>query len=279
MQTKRPERELKLAASQGFDVFISHRSTETSKAIATNLYFKLQKRNINCFLDTKNIGGGESFLHTILSNVRRSRLVIVIFDDNLSSWVLFEASCAFFDQKLLPVAINEAEVPPPYNRIHNEKINTNDSINNVEAGLNRIADQAEEMLDGEGHTVFTRLCRRFNSLFYTGIQIISLLVFGFILFKIDPGNLHDHVLHAHVSLGAVVLGGQFFLSLAFARTVASSSFREREYGFETTEKLFHLWGVFAIIQLCLGIYLASTLDDGRLNFLKDWIYPALIFYF
>lgn len=247
--------------SKTYEVFISHRSTDFSKTLAETLRVKLTDRGINCFLDTKDISSGESFIQPILKAVRQTRLVIVFFDKEMSSWIHFEASCAFNDEKLLPVSISDAIVPPPYNRIQHETLKEGISKDKVEAALDRVADQAHKKIyGGKDFVGITRLYRKANRYFYSGLPVVLLVFFALfsIIMKMELSDdqlFHEVIKHLHVTLGATILGGQFFLALGFARTVASPSLREREYGFETTERLFGIWVIFAFIQVVLGLYL------------------------
>ena len=76
-----------------------------------------------------------------------------------------------------------------------------------------------------------------------------------ILFSIDLNSLTKHANHLHVTLGSVIIGGQFFLSLGFARTVAYPSSHQREYGFKIAERLYFTWAILMVIQPMLGLWL------------------------
>ena len=84
-----------------FDVFISHRAVGVNQLLARTLAARLEEVGLRCFLDTKDISSGDSFIKTILSGVRRCRLVIVLFTEDVSSWLHFEASVAFFDESIM----------------------------------------------------------------------------------------------------------------------------------------------------------------------------------
>ena len=260
-----------------YEVFISHRSTERDRALAEALCRKLEARGVSTFLDTTQIEGGQSFTRRIIRCIRRARLVIVLFSEELSSWVQFEAGCAFFDEKLLAVSVDGAPVPPPYGRIQVEKVGAiTDDCDGADAALDRIVDLAERKLHGNaGDPPRTRLYRKLNRLFFNGLSIVFVVVFPLVLFGISRLWSYDVVNHLHVTLGAVIIGGQFILSLGFARSVASPSFREREFGFEITERLFWLWIVLAAAQPTLGLYLA--LGPGGTT-MTDWVWLSLVLY-
>ena len=193
------------------------------------------------------------------------------------SWIHFEALCAFFDQKFLPVSVDGVEVPLPYCRVQHENVSTNTEEECYDEALDRVANEAQRRLHGDAiDAVFTRVYRRLNSLFFTGLQILFALVSAFVLIGIVPGTAYAHVNHLHVVMGAAVLGGQFFLSLGFARAVSSPSFREREYGFETTEKLFYVWVAFTVTLPVLGLWLVLSKD--RVYPMEGWIWLSLVLY-
>jgi len=263
--------------SQEVEVFISHRSTERDSLMAATLFAKLKERGITCFLDINDIPGGESFSHVILENIRRSRLVVVFIDEDMTSWIHFEASCAFFDQKLMPVSINGFDVPLPYGKIQHERVNINDDGVCDDEALERVADEVRRRLRGRPRdAVFTTVFRRLNGFFYSGLQILFVTVFAIVLLGYVPGTEYAHVHHLHVILGSAVLGGQFFLSLAFAKSVASPSFRERDYGFATTEKLFFVWIVLTVLQPALGLWL--VLSSYAKYSMVGWVWFSIVLY-
>jgi hypothetical protein len=222
---------------EGIDVFVSHRSTRLNRELAEALVAKLQDRKIQYFLDEKNIHLGDAFTTRISESIRRSRLVVVFFPNEMSAWEHFEAACAFFDRKLLPVAVDGGVVPSPYAHIHHVSVNTErGSVDH--AALERVAVEIDRRLHGERHAAFrTKFYGTMNHLFFSGLPILFGVLFALVLLGLGPGTHFQHINHLHVVLGAVILGGQFFLSMGFARVVASPSFQKREYGFSTTERL------------------------------------------
>ena len=115
------------------------------------------------------------------------------------SWIHFEASSAFFDQKLLPVSVDGVEVPLPYCRVQHENVSTNTEEECYDEALDRVANEAQRRLHGDAiDAVFTRVYRRLNSLFFTGLQILFALVSAFVLIGIVPGTAYAHVNHLHV---------------------------------------------------------------------------------
>jgi hypothetical protein len=248
-----------------FEVFISHRSTSPSHELCDAFKAKLDRRNIRYFFDEKSLHAGDAFSSRIVESMRRSRLVVVFFPKEMSPWLHFEAACAFFDQKLLPVAVEGGVVPPPYDRIHYESVKA--SIDHD--ALERVAKEVERRVRGEGRG--TELYRTINRLFYKGFNIFFASLFALMVLKLAPSQ---HLHHLHVVLGSIILGGQFFLSIGFARIAAAPSFQGRLFGFDTVERLLIIWSVLAIIQPLLGLWLALS----RFAELPSWIWIALIMY-
>jgi hypothetical protein len=191
---------------EGIDVFVSHRSTRLNRELAEALVAKLQDRKIQYFLDEKNIHLGDAFTTRISESIRRSRLVVVFFPNEMSAWEHFEAACAFFDRKLLPVAVDGGVVPSPYAHIHHVSVNTErGSVDH--AALERVAVEIDRRLHGERHAAFrTKFYGTMNHLFFSGLPILFGVLFALVLLGLGPGTHFQHINHLHVVLGAVILG-------------------------------------------------------------------------
>lgn len=98
-------------------VFIAHKSDALDTQVADLLAEELRWRKISYFLDKDTLILGDDFENRILSAVGSATLVVVLFPKESSHWVDFEAACAFFEQKLLPVSLAGSKIPAPYNRI------------------------------------------------------------------------------------------------------------------------------------------------------------------
>jgi TIR domain len=247
-----------------FEVFISHRSISPYQELSNALKAKFDDRGIRCFLDEKSLHAGDVFASRIVESIRRSRLVVVFFPKEMSPWLHFEAACAFFDQKLLPIAVDDGVVPPPYNCIQHEAVTTSLESD----ALERITKEVERRVHGEGHRI--DLYRIINHLFFKGFNILFAGIFALLILHLRPGQ---HVDHLHVIFGAVILGGQFFLSIGFARIAASPSFQERKFGFNTVERLLLIWAVLAIVQPLLGLWLALSRWGVEI---PSWVWISLI---
>jgi hypothetical protein len=277
----------RVADTELCEVFVSHRARTQDVAFAEALTHALRRRGIDCFLDLENIDCGESFAHRILDGIKRSQLVVVLFNDDISTWIHFEASCAYFDKKLFPVSLNGASVPLPYGRIHYHEIHYDPESDAVdEEAVDRLVDAIQYKLDGASeHVVRTRAYRLLNRFFFSGFTILFAIASAVILF--GWGDIVEHANHLHVTLGAAIIGGQFFLSLGFARMVSYPSARQRESGFETMERLYYIWAVIAVAQPLLGVWLAYHLagggnnDGGLLAVMlgfQGWIWASLVLY-
>lgn len=259
------------------EVFIAHLNEHLANGVAQALLKLLTDRGLTCFLDKRDLSAGVSYIRPILSSIRHARVVVVLFCPNPSPWVLFEAGCAFADEKLMPVSIG-GEVPSPYDRIQLERVVTplpDPGAVPVPdmAALGRVADEVQFRVHGRSADARATLrWRRCNALFFSGLPILAGLVFALLLLRGD-GLLQEHLRHLHVVLGSAVVGGQFFLALAFARVMASPSFRQREFGFETTERLFGVWLLLAVLQPVLGLWFGVLRHGGVLPHV--WLALAL----
>ncbi len=241
------------------EVFIAHINQTLPNAVAHRLLQLLADRGLTCFLDMRDLSTGVSYIRPIVASIRQARVVVVLFGEAPSAWVQFEAGCAFADEKLMPVSIGAA-VPAPYDRIQLEKVvpsglgRTATEADIDMAALGRVADEIKHRVHGRpADTAATLRWRQCNALFFSGLPILAGLVFALLLLR-GESLVTQHLRHLHVVLGAAVVGGQFFLALAFARVMASPSFRQREFGFDTIERLFGVWLWLALLQPVLGLW-------------------------
>lgn len=127
-------------------------------------------------------------------------------------------------------------------------------------------------------------CNRF---FEKGLQFslgaffviaLLLLAYGFSTEGLNRTHIIIHLNHLHVMVGATILGGQFFVSLAFARAIASPIHSARDIAFKSAERLFFYWLWLTPLQPILGILLAVTKYDG-IPTAPPWSWLALVLYF
>jgi hypothetical protein len=121
----------------------------------------------------------------------------------------------------------------------------------------------------------------FNRIFHQGLQIGLALCFIFALLAIAYGSTSEqalfvHINHLHVILGATILGGQFFVSLAFAKAIASPIHTARDTGFKTAEQLFKFWLCLTPLQPILGLVMAWIRYGNEPK--PGWMWVALMLY-
>lgn len=234
------------------EVFIAHRNATLPNHVAQALREVLLERGVTCFLDRHDLHAGVAYIRPIQQAIRQARVVVVLFCADASAWVRFEASCAFADEKLMPVSVG-GTVPEPFARIqHEQLLHADGTIDH--AALGRVADQVRHRVHGHpAETAATLRWRRCNALFFSGLPVVSALLAALLLLR-GESLLTEHLRHLHVVLGAAVLGGQFFLALALARMSAAPSFRQRQFGFESIERLFGVWLLLALLQPALGLW-------------------------
>jgi hypothetical protein len=270
------------AASGGQrDVFISHSSDPLEIEAAERLADEIRSRNLTCFIDKDELHLGDDYENRIVAAVRVATMVVVLFPERPSNWVAFEAACAYFDGKLLPVSFGGSVVPEPYNRFQTHTI----AVADEKVDANSIAAVAEEverrLLGDDADRRTIRIVDFCNRIFHQGLQIGLSAFFIVALLLIAYGSssaeaFFVHVNHLHVILGATILGGQFFVSLAFAKAIASPIHTARDTGFKTAEQLFFFWLWLTPLQPILGLLMAWMLfgNDPK----PGWMWVSLALY-
>ncbi|KAK4837242.1 hypothetical protein QYF36_003890 [Acer negundo] len=64
------------------DVFINHRGIDTKRTVATLLYDYLSRRNLNPFLDNKNMKPGDKLFEKINAAIRECKVGVTVFSPN-----------------------------------------------------------------------------------------------------------------------------------------------------------------------------------------------------
>jgi uncharacterized membrane protein len=263
------------------DVFISHASSPLEVEAAERLADEIRSRNLTCFIDKDELHLGDDYENRIVGAVRVATMVVVLFPQRPSNWVAFEAACAYFDGKLLPVSFGGSVVPEPYNRFQTHTINVQDEKVDTES-ISAVAEEVERRLlgsDGDRKTI--RIVDFFNRIFHQGLQIgltacliVALLAIAYR--STSEQALFLHINHLHVILGATILGGQFFVSLAFAKAIASPMHTARDTGFKTAEQLFFFWLWLTPLQPVLGLLMAWIRYGSSPK--PGWMWVALVLY-
>jgi hypothetical protein len=270
------------AASGGQrDVFISHSSDPLEIEAAERLADEIRRRNLTCFIDKDELRLGDDYENRIVAAVRVATMVVVLFPQRPSNWVAFEASCAYFDGKLLPVSFGGSVVPEPYNRFQTHTIDVKDEKVDADSIVG-VAEEVERRLLGDEadrRTIrFVDVC---NRIFHQGLQIglSAFFVVGLLLIAYGSSSaeaLFVHLNHLHVILGATILGGQFFVSLAFAKAIASPMHTARDTGFKTAEQLCFFWLWLTPLQPILGLLMAWLLFANQPK--PGWMWLSLALY-
>jgi hypothetical protein len=254
------------------EVFISHRSSDSGDRMAGLLFEELRARGVESFLDAERIGAGEEYTDRILEGISTSRIVVVLFEESGSTWVHLEAACAFFDAKLVPVSVDGAPVPPPYDQIHHESLHTSEPPGPAVA---RVADQVIRKLRGDkGSSPTERIRSQLNRSIRWGwwavlaVPAIAVLQLG--LTRVE------WAWHLHLVLGSLYLGGMFFLPLSFSQALSARGYRAREAGFRTVDHAFWLWAALSITQPMVGLY-GWFAREGSAS-VPGWLFVALCVY-
>jgi hypothetical protein len=256
-------------------VFISHRSTKRGQEVAGRLYDMLKDRHIDSFLDIEKLKAGDLYASEIQESIRQARVVVVFFDDELTSWLHFEAACGFFDRKLVPVSIQGSAVPPPYDQVQLE-------VGGSDEALERVVEQIERRL-GARKSAWTRSVSWLNGVFGWGAWIVVVAV-ATILIAIGQWGTGQGALFLAGLFGGLVVGGQFFLSLAFSGMALSPSFRERDFAFKAVRRLTLIWAPMVVVPASLAVLwvLGASGSDNRTQpwaFLAFAAYSSAVFIF
>lgn len=272
------------------EVFISHRNTPEDNRVADALSAALKRRGLAVWYDRQSLNAGTTYRGEITTALRDARIVVVLFPKRPSDWVIYEAACAHNDHKLLPIMLSDRKLPSPFSNVHAERVPDVDDPVALAHSVEMIADRCMRMIRGNPrarqieHT-YISFCRWLNRQFRSGAVLLYLGIASLITFLADvtnENNLLEVLHHAHLVLGMVVLGGLVFIPFGFAHSLAARSYRARQFGFETNEKLFWIWFGVMVIQPFLG--LAMTWQDGTgpdspgLEWHTPWIAASLIVY-
>ncbi|MEL6664002.1 MAG: toll/interleukin-1 receptor domain-containing protein, partial [Pseudomonadota bacterium] len=105
------------------DVFISYASPDRGRA--EKLAHALSKRGISVWWD-RELAAGDDFEAVIDRELAAARLVIVVWSEHavVSPWVRSEAAEGLKQNKLLPVRLDDARIPRPFDQLHTTRIRT-----------------------------------------------------------------------------------------------------------------------------------------------------------
>jgi hypothetical protein len=227
----------------------------------------LSARGIDAFLDLKKLKAGDTYGSEIQESIRQARVVVVFFDEELTSWLHFEAACALFDRKLVPVSIQGAVVPPPYDQIQLQ-------VGGDDEALERVVEQIERRLGARN--AWTRSVTWLNGAFAWGGWIV-VVALAAILIAFGQWRGSQGALFLAGLFGGLVLGGQFFLSLAFSGVALSPSFRERDFAFRAIRRLALVWAPMVCVPASIGVLWILGASDSD-NRTPPWVFLAFAMY-
>jgi hypothetical protein len=125
------------------------------------------------------IPAGSRFRDEIRRSICDADLVIAVLPREPSRWLTAEAGLAYFEEKLLPIAIDEDIIVEPFSELQTHKVTGHD----VNAGSGRSIDQliqiVEEKLGFAPDSLLVGMVVRcVNTLFFYGIPLLGLHCVG-----------------------------------------------------------------------------------------------------
>ena len=233
------------------------------------------------------IPAGSRFRDEIRRSICDADLVIAVLPREPSRWLTAEAGLAYFEEKLLPIAIDEDNIGEPFSELQTHMVAGKD----VQAGSGPSIKELIGLVEGKlgfapGSLLVAMVVRFFNTSFFYGIPLFGLGIVSvalvFILIshpEFKAGTQPDLALHllkaAHTVLGAIVYGGASFIALVFAHASTTRSLAGRHFGFSTAQRIFALWLFVAVIQFIVGLFLLDVSPYERGDF---WIFASILLY-
>jgi hypothetical protein len=211
------------------DIFLSYSKSDEPDARLLSAF--LESQGYSVWWDS-DLGGGDKFRRTIISELTKAGAVVVIWTQNsvVSDWVQSEAGRAFRDQKLIPVrsaGVEYKDIPPPFDNVHTLKLGDREQI--VAAVSRQLAKPATpsplwkilrfELLSwlgvlGGAITLITningliKLSNLFHWLFANWSALLKFIWQALLLFKFEI-SAYDATL---LTIGALITSGIFYSS-------------------------------------------------------------------
>ena len=254
-------------------------SKETEE-IATRLRDHLDRRGFEVWLSDQ-IDPGRRFREDIRRSVLGAHVVLSVFPEKPSPWQIAEAGLAYFENKLLPVAVDSTMTIEPFSELETLRLATEDldrdegpTLDALAAALRaRIGDDRDGLFKS-GFVVFA------NRFFYLGTPLagiaLMLLVVLFGMGAHDGSGRYEFLRAGHTAFGAAVFGGGAFIALLFARAGTSASYSARRFGFVIAKALFILWFWIAVLQFVLGAMLWAEIGFNPSH--QHWLWIAALLY-
>jgi hypothetical protein len=261
--------------------------TKETEQTAEIICERLNKDGLSAWMSI-HIEAGRRFRDEVRRSIQNADIVIAVLPKEPSRWLTAEAGLAYFEEKLLPVAIDEECFVEPFNALQTHILRSSD----IEAGAGTSIDKLVSLIDRrlgfvQDNVFVATVIRLVNILFYFGIPVAGLLVVCALLVLAlicQPSGINDigsdvelHMWKAgHTVLGSIVYGGAAFIALMFARANTIRSLAGRHASFSTAQQMFVIWIMAALGQFAIGLYLldvSEPFDRGH-----DWVFGSVVLY-
>ena len=235
-----------------------------------------------------HIEAGSRFRDEVRRSIQNADLVIAILPREPSRWLTAEAGLAYFEEKLLPVAIDEECIVEPFNELQTHILASADINLGSGSSIERLVSLVDKRLGFAPDNIFVAaVIRLINVLFYFGIPLVGLLIVCTLLVLAlvsQPsdvaGTEPDVELHlwkaGHTVLGSIVYGGAAFIALIFARANTIRSLAGRHASFSTAQQMFIIWFLVALGQFVVGLYLLDVSKPYERG--HDWVFASVVLY-
>jgi hypothetical protein len=260
--------------------------TLETKAAAQVLCRHLSASGFSVWM-SDHIQAGSRFREEIRRSIRSADLVIAVLPKEPSRWLTAEAGLAYFEEKLLPISIDEDVTVEPFNELQTHVLTSADIAAGDGSSVSTLVGLVEDRLGFTPDNMFIAVTiRLINASFFYGIPLFGLGVVSVALVLIvvmylategaTPPDLPLHLWRTgHTVLGAIVYGGACFIALVFAQASTTRSLAGRHFGFSTAQRLFVIWLGVAVVQFIVGLYLLDVSPYGRGDL---WIYASSLLY-
>ena len=245
---------------------------------AAQLVDILSKRGLNVWMSHK-IEAGTKYRDEIRRRVLNSHAVVAIFPDKPSAWQIAEAGLAYFDNKLIPVAVDNNLVVEPFGELEVYPVASGDLAEGKGESLDKLTTIISSRIgEIDRLSIWDKAVFYLNNIFFVGVPVGGVLL-QLYLFSLTLGEEHDYNQEfwraAHTALGAIVYGGGVFTALVFSRAGTSANASARRLTFAMAKRLFFLWMALAIVQIGVGANLWYVSPWG---FDAPWIAVSVVVY-
>ena len=284
--------------SDAKEVFICY--SHLDRCTAQNLADILQGYGFTVWWDHALLGG-DNFRKLITEQIHDAKVVLALFSTRSvqSGWVIDEAGRAHQSAKLVPILIDEVEVPLGFGQLHH--------CNLVHWNYQRDGEAIEEILVAvERYARHPRCNFRFQvqsesaaaprtgepaprdrfrvgwlpdkgvrSVMRTVLPVYALALLVAAVMAASPrAAVHQWVRLLHVYSGMIVLGGGLFLFIVFRFGDRAPTSEERAAVADAARPLFGGWRIAALAQLITGFILIGLRGAP----LSGWVIQGVLFY-